>query len=311
MKFIGIDVAKDKLDLFDGKEFSQVGNDEKSIKDYFSSLSVDAYRIVMEATGKHHWLLHRLLTSMGFEVMVINPFRGRNFARSLNVNCKTDKVDAKLLSLYGEKMEFKATACMDETQMSLQELSRYLDDLKKTKKDLAGRRREARLKFIEDSVGKAIESIEKEIEAVEKKLNETVDNNAEIREIVTLLVSIPGIGRLTALVLISLLKELGQVNKKEVAALAGLAPYNNDSGVFKGKRRIKGGRYDIRSHLYFPAMGAATRHNPRLKAFYDHLVAKGKPKKVALTACMRKLLVWANAMIAQKVSWNECCDKAG
>lgn len=306
MKYIGIDVAKSKLDLFDGRRFSQLGNDEKSINDYFSRLSIDEYRIVMEATGKYHRLAHKLLDLLGFEVMVINPCQSRHFAKSMNVNCKTDKVDAKILAFYGEKMEFIQTPCMDEIQMSLQELSRHLDDLKKTRVDLEARRREARIKFVEESLNKAIDTIEKEIKLTEKKLNETAESDKNLREKVILLESIPGIGRLTALVLISLLRELGKVSKREIAALAGLAPYNNDSGVFKGKRRIKGGRYDVRSHLYLPVVGAATRHNPKLKIFYEHLVAQGKPKKVALTACMRKLLVWANAMISHQVSWLEC-----
>lgn len=306
MKYIGIDVAKNKLDLFNGKDFSQVGNNEKSINDYFSKLSVGEYRIVVEATGKYHRLAHELLTSLGFGVMVINPYQSRHFARSMNVNCKTDKVDAKLLALYGEKIDFVQTIPAENNQISSQELSRHLDDLKKTKINLEARRREARLKFVEKSFDKAIDTIEKEIKSTEKKLDEIINNSENLRKKVALLESIPGVGHSTAITLVSLIKELGGVNKNEIAALSGVAPYNNDSGVFKGKRRIKGGRYDVRTHLYMPILGAATQHNPRLKNFYEHLVAKGKPKKVALTACMRKLLVWANAMLSDQVSWNEC-----
>lgn len=117
--------------------------------------------------------------------------------------------------------------------------------------------------------------------------------------------SIPGIGAKTGLMLLSLLRELGCLEKTEIAALAGLAPANNDSGTFRGKRTIKSGRHDVRSHLYMPTLGAATKHNKRLKKIYDRLVASGKPKKVALTACMRKLIVWANAILMSGEAWVE------
>ena len=110
--------------------------------------------------------------------------------------------------------------------------------------------------------------------------------------------------------LLCYLKELGQVSKREIAALSGLAPVNNDSGKFSGKRHIRGGRRDVRSHLYMPILGAATQHNPRLKIFYNRLVASGKPKKVALTACMRKLVVWANAVVSVGEVWDENYGKS-
>lgn len=299
----GIDVSKDKLDIFYNNQHVSIKNDQQSIKEYFSGISKSS-QIVLEATGKYHRLSHTVLTEMGFAVMVINPYQSRHFAKSLNINCKTDKVDAKILSLYGEKIGFTKTPPLTDTELHLQELMRHLDDLKKIKLELQARKRESR-GFVNSSLDKAIASITEEIKATEKELDEAIDKDAALKEKVNLLLTIPGIGQTTAMSLICLLRELGSVNKRQIAALAGLAPFNNDSGKFKGKRMIKRGRHDVRTHLYMPILGAATQHNPRLKNFYDHLIAKGKLKKVALTACMRKIIVWANAMLTTMTTWGE------
>lgn len=300
---IGIDVAKSKLDIFmEGKQES-VSNDKRSIKKYFRTLDKGS-RIVLEATGKYHRLAHEVLVEMGFPVMVINPYQSRYFARALNIICKTDAVDARVLSLYGERMPFKATEPLAKRELEMQELSRHLDDLKKIKKDLSSRKRES-TGFVAKSLDKPIKALDDEIRKTEEALKGTVKEDDKMQSKVELLESIPGVGTTTAIMLLSYLRELGSVSKTEISALAGLAPMNNDSGVMRGKRSIQRGRKDVRCGLYMPVVGAATMHNARLKAFYERLSAKGKPKKVVLTACMRKLVVWANAILESNQPWVE------
>jgi len=303
MLSVGVDIAKDKIDVYSNGSYAQVSNDAKSIKAHFKGYPENS-RVVMEATGKYHRVAHEVFEEIGLEVMVINPYQSRHFAKAMNLLCKTDKVDAKLLSLFGERMEFKPTKRAGPLEREIQELSRHLDDLKKLKRDLDLRLKESS-GFISRSLKAAIKTLEKQITETDKRLKETFKQDEQLQERLRVVVSIPGIGEATGICLLSFLRELGTLNKREIAALSGLAPVNDESGKHKGKRRIKGGRHDVRSHLYMPTLGSVTRHNPRLKTIYEDLVARGKPKKVAITACMRKLVVWANAMLATNTLWEE------
>lgn len=298
---IGLDISKEKIDCF-WKKHEQISNDAESIKQHFDKFD-RSLRIIMEATGKYHRIAHQVLEQLGFQVMVINPYQSKHFAKSLNLICKTDKVDAKMLALFGEKMNFKPTKCSSELQGKIQDLSRHLDDLKRLYHATDMRLQESD-GFIKKSLTKVINCLNKQIEATENQLKSLIKEDEALSKKLQCLISIPGVGETTAIYLLSYLKELGHVSKREIAALAGLAPINNESGKFRGKRHIKGGRHDIRAHLYMPILGAATRHNPVLKTFYDRLVAAGKPKKVALTACMRKFIVWVNAMLKSGQEWD-------
>jgi transposase len=300
---VGIDIAKYKLDIYVNNVIHSIKNTEESIISFFKEID-KTKKILMEATGKYHRLCHKLLTKMGFLVMVINPYQSRHFAKAMNVLCKTDAVDAKILAMYADKMDFKATKPAEDKEMELQELSHHLSDLQKIKQDLESRNREAD-KITNKSINKVLSTIIEEIESIEKKLLESVKNDAEMKEKFDLLCTIPGIGTATAIMLLSYLRELGTIDKKEIAALSGLAPVNNDSGTHKGRRTVRGGRHHLRSSLYMPVLGAATKHNKKLNKFYNNLVARGKPKKQALTACMRKLVVWANAVLATKTPWDD------
>ena len=159
--------------------------------------------------------------------------------------------------------------------------------------------------FIARSLIRALKAIDSEIKGTELALKEVINSDPILQTNCALLKTIPGVGEPTALMFLSYLRELGQATSKEIAALSGLAPMNNESGAFKGKRRIKGGRHDVRTGLYMPILGAATQHNKRLKEIYTRLVAAGKLKKVALTACMRKLVIWANAILKSQKPWDE------
>lgn len=300
---IGIDVSKKKLDIFDGKRAFTIENDDKAIRNAFKGYALDS-RIIMEATGKYHRLAHAVLHDMGFKVMVINPYQSRNFAKAMNILCKTDGVDAKVLSLFGKSVEFKESKPERANQALMRDLSRHLEDLKRMKTELELRLREAD-GFILASLKEVKDSLLSQIARTESQLKEISSSDDQISKSKGFLTTIPGIGETTAIMLCSLLKELGHVSPKEIGALTGLAPMNNESGTFKGKRRIRGGRHEIRCALYMPVLGAATRHNPRLMALYKRMVQNGKPKKVALTACARKLIVWANAMLANNQPWQE------
>lgn len=306
---MGLDIAKEKIDCYCDGVHSQIANNAKAIKGHFSAISREC-QILMEATGVYHRTAHRVLEQMGFGVMVINPYQSKHFAKALNLICKTDKVDAKLLWLYAEKMDFKVTVCAEQEEETLQDMSRHLSDLKEVEHSFTMRLREA-TGVVKKSLTKLLGATQREILMIEKSLLTLIEADESLSKKCDCLTSIPGVGEVTAVFLLSSLRELGRVNKREIAALSGLAPMNNDSGQFKGKRRMRGGRREIRAHLYMPILGAATQHNPRLKAFYQRLVASGKPKKVALGACMRKLIVWANTLLATEACWDENYAESG
>jgi len=299
---VGMDIGKYKIDVFYAGTHHVIGNNAKAVGRFVKSLPQNS-RVVMEATGKYHRLCHEILHVQGIEVMVINPFQSRNFAKSVNVICKTDKTDALILASYCERMEFRPTPVPTQAERGMQELFNHLEDLKAQRTALNNRTDGAE-GFVLKSLKSALKAIAREIEKTEAELERVVADNEEIKEKCGLLETIPGIGRGTALMLMSRVRELGSLNKNRIAALTGLAPRNNDSGTVRGRRYVYGGRADVRAKLYLPVLGAATRHNPALKVFYDRLLKNGKQKKVALTACMRKMIIWANAVLEKKQAWD-------
>lgn len=302
---IGIDVSKSKLDIFYCEKLFTILNTPKEISKFFKKLAFQGNsKVVLEATGKYHRLAHKILVDLGYEVMVINPFQSRHFAKAMNVICKTDAVDARILALYAEKMEFKSTPLQTKEELTMQELSRHIEDLKKIRIEL-GLRLQQSDGFVAKSLRKAIKAIKEQIQGAEEKLNYLVANDDKLFTKCELLESIPWVGHQTAIMLLCHLRELGTLTRKQIVGLSGLAPINNDSGLFRGKRTVRGGRKDVRSNLYMPILGAATQHNKRLKVFYDRLVNDGKDKKVALVACMRKLIIWANSVLATSKAWEE------
>ena len=302
---VGIDVSKDKLDFYrsDNERCDAVENKPQAIRKAFKSLPPSSCKVILEATGKYHRTSHRVLAALGFEVILVNPYQVRNFARALNLQCKTDKLDAKVLSQYAQKMPTEVRAGMSKLEEDIQELTRHLDDLKPMRKVLKCRRHEAK-GFVKKSLEKSIKALDKEIDKTSDELDKQINSSDELREKSELLQSIPGVGSLTAHILLSLVRELGKLSKAEIASLTGLAPMNWDSGKSQGKRRIGRGRHDVRRHLYMPVLGSISRHNSRLKEIYQRLVKAGKPKMVAITACMRKLVVWANAILASGKKWD-------
>lgn len=303
---IGIDVGKRYLDIhiLEVDRHLQVTNDVDGIRELLKILSrYKLTRVIVEATGGYERNLVEALAEAAMPVIVVQPTNVRQFAKAQGVLAKTDKIDAKLIALFGAKME-------PEIRPISSKKVRYVRDLLARKRQLMEARTQELNRHqkapvaLQRSHNRSIKFLEKEIDWVNTQLQKAVHDVAEWQHTYELLTSVPGIGDGVAYTLLGELPELGSLTNRQVAALCGLAPYNKDSGAMSGKRRIKGGRAPIRTVLYM-AMMCCIQHNPVIQQFYDRLVAEGKHKKVALTACMRKMMTFLNAMIRDGKAWQE------
>lgn len=303
--YAGIDVGKAHLDVFIHplNIKLKIDNDQSGVRKLVRlCVKHDVRLVAMEATGKYHRHAHEALHAAGVPVAVVNPFRSRQFADSLGKLAKTDAIDAKILASFAQLIQPEPTPPPTKQQKALRDLNtarrqvlQEIGDLKRqlycTDHALAARQIRARLKMAERH--KAV--LEVEIETL-------IQADAEMREKFSILTSIPFIGKVTATVLISDLSELGNVNSKQIAALAGVAPMSWDSGAKQGQRMIRGGRQTVRNALYMCAVGL-TRHKDGFGQHYQRLVGLGKHPKVAITAVMRKLVILANTLIAENRCW--------
>jgi transposase len=303
--FVGIDVSKKWLDIeiHPTGQRQRVSNDAGCIRDLSLQLKNDPIeRVIIEATGGYENKLVEEFCAQGLPVSVVNPFRVRKFAEGMNWFAKTDKIDAKVLANFGEKANPRLTVLPGEVEKRLAGL---LNRRKQVLEMIAAER--SRLENIDVNIRPYIESIietlETQLAELDKEINQLTSSTPDVKKKNTLLLTVPGVGRITSAVLIARLPELGVCNRKQIAALVGTAPYNQDSGTKKGKRRTKGGREDIRCVLYM-AILSATRFNPIIKSYYDKLIKAGKLTKVAQVACMRKLLVILNTMMRTQTAWN-------
>jgi len=303
--FFGIDVSKSALDLAQwGKEkvtrFENTADGiEKIVKTISAETSVKL--IVVEASGGFERAMVVAMTSASLPVVVVNPTRVRNFARAKGQLAKTDRIDAQIIAAFGEAIRPEVRSIKTEDQQQIKALvtrRRQLIDMQTAEKN----RRTSIAPELRPRLEKHLTWLADEIKEIEKELETWVDQNVVWREKRELLESVPGIGAITAYTLLADFSELGDLSRQQVAALAGLAPFNRDSGRFRGRRHIFGGRSDVRSVLYMATL-SSIQHNPKIKAFYKRLLAKGKLKKVAITACMRKLLTILNALIRDRVPW--------
>lgn len=304
--YVGIDVSKANLDIHirPSGEFFTVSNDSEGIAtliDHLHPLAPE--RIVMEATGGLETSASLKLTNAGLPAVVVNARQIRGFAIAIGKLAKTDPIDAAVISQFAGAVCPEVRNVLDKTEQELANLTvrrRQLVDMRTAEKN--------RLLQVEgkvrDSVCQMIEFLNEQISQIDKQIIETVESSPVQKKKDDILQSIPGIGQTISGVLIARLPELGELGNKQISALAGLAPFNNDSGKKQGRRRIYGGRAAVRSHLYMGTL-SAIRFNPVIKTFYKHLTDAGKAKKVALTACARKLLVIANAMIKNNSLWDE------
>lgn len=304
-KHIGIDVSKRVFDLHILEEardmhFDYTPEQVKKCVEFLSKLSVEL--VVMEATGGYEMALAGEIQAAGMPVAVVNPRRIRDFAKAAGTMAKTDKLDARIIARYGATLKPPPNGVVDAQSRKLRALVARRNQLVQMRTAEKNRMEHVFDKTVARSVKAMIATLEKEIQKVQKQISDHIEQQPELKRKAEILKSIPGIGDTTASMLVVELPELGLANKKEIAALVGVAPMNRDSGMFRGKRMTGGGRRDIRAGLFMPTL-VAIQHNPVIRRFYQHLLNQGKAKMTAVVAAMRKLLVILNTMIRKNEVW--------
>jgi transposase len=300
----GIDVSKGRLDvclLPEGEAF-HVANDQGGIDELVGRFEqARPELVVLEATGHYERPAASAIAAAGIAVAVVNPRQVRDFAKAKGRLAKTDKIDAEILARFAAAIDPPPSVLPDEEAQALQAIltrRRQLLVMLSAEKNRLGMAPEALAKRIRAHV----RWLEKELERTDRELDEAVQQSEVWRRNEELLRSVPGVGPVLARTLLAELPELGTITHKRLSALVGVAPFNRDSGQGRGKRETWGGRAPVRAALYMGAL-VATRHNPILKEFYERLLSAGKPKKVALVACMRKLLSILNAVVRDGAIW--------
>lgn len=302
--FVGIDVAKHTLEvgLLPAKETFQLAHDEAGIDAIVARLRALAPKlIVMEATGGLETALAASLIGASLRVAVVNPRQARDFAKACGLLAKTDRIDALALARFAEAIKPEPRAGKDPA-------TQLLDQLVTRRRQLVNMRVQEQLRLASaspvqaKSINKHLSWLDQQIARIERDTAQQIRNSPGWRAKDDLLQSIPGVGDVTSHTMLAKLPELGSLNRHKIAALTGIAPLNNDSGTFKGKRSIWGGRADVRTILYMATL-SAMRFNPVLKRFHDRLIAAGKLQKVAIVACMRKLVTIMNAIIKTNTPW--------
>ncbi len=301
---VGVDVGKFSLDVYVYEKAIHFADENTTagIKRILKRLShYDVKRLVVEATGRYEFELAQAAFDKKITVCIVKPSSVRQYAKAINLTAKTDKLDAELIAEYAAIVQPMATPRRSKNLIAI--------------KDLIARRRQVigmrtqelnRLKIMgksfEVSCKRIIRHLDEEIARLEKRLAKHVEAQADWTDKQRILKSAPGVGDTLVYTLLADLPEIGELNRREVSSLVGVAPMNRDSGKQRGKRRIKGGRFAVRTVLYMATL-SAIQCNPVIKAFYNQLVAQGKHKKVALTACMRKFIIMLNAMVRDRCEW--------
>jgi transposase len=304
--FVGIDVSKKSLDvalLPQAKSFTVLYSTEGLAQLFRQLPQPGSCLIVVEATGGYQRRLVAEATAAGHRVAVVNPRQVRDFARSLNILAKTDKIDARVIARFAQHIQPRTVEKTPEKQAELQQLivrRRQLVDMRTAEQN---RMDTVSSKTVQKSSRQLLDLVGKQIERLEKEIAELLESDDDWKHKAQIVDSAPGVGPKTAATLVAELPELGNLNRQEIAALVGLAPFNRDSGSFRGKRAIWGGRASVRSALYMAAL-TARRCNPVIQRFAQRLEAEGKRFKVVMTACMRKLLVILNTMVKNNTCWN-------
>jgi transposase len=302
---VGIDVSKDRLDVAvrpSGEAFSVERNGSGLDRLVGRLRELSPQLVALEATGGFETVAAAALGGAGLPVVIVNPAQIRAFAKAIGQRAKTDPIDAAVIAHFAEATKPPVRPLPDEA-------CRLLADLVARRRQIvemigAERQRDKRITLsrLKRSIARLVKALEKELASVDADIDDAVRGSPAWREKEDLLASVPGVGPIIARTLIADLPELGQLNRKEIAALAGLAPFTRQSGQWRGRSFIGGGRKTVRTALFMGAL-VAKQHNPILKAFFDRLVAAGKPKMVALIAVARKLLTILNAILRDKTSW--------
>ncbi|WP_375340891.1 IS110 family transposase [Candidatus Dehalogenimonas loeffleri] len=303
--FVGIDISKATIDVtvHESKEHWTFTNDENGIKKLTNLMrKVSPDLIVMESTGSYEVAVAYELSACGYPVAVVNPRHIRDFARSTGLLAKTDVLDARVIARFAATIKPAPRVLPDEDTQRLAAIMsrrRQLVAMLTAEKNRLGQAN----RIIKERIAQHISWLEQELDDINKESGSMIETNPEWKEKSDIMQSVPGVGPNLSLTLLSDLPELGNLNRKQIAALCGLAPFNRDSGQMRGKRSIWGGRSSVRAAVYMAAF-SAVRWNPLLREFYQRLVDSGKRRKVALVACMRKLLCILNAMLKNRTVWN-------
>ena len=303
--YVGIDVSKGRLDVAIGEQglFWNVANDEKGIAQLVERMKeVQPQLIVLESTGGLELPVMAELYACKIPVALVNPGRVREFARSIGLLAKTDKLDARLLARFAEAVRPPVTHMPDEQEQHLIALVTRRRQLIEMLVAEQNRLNTVRLS-LRENLEKHIIWLRQALKDLDQEIQEFIQQSPIWKDKQDLLQSVPGVGPVTACTLLAELPELGTLDRKRIAALVGVAPFNDDSGHRRGKRRVKGGRSSVRNVLYMAAL-SASKFNPILNRFYQSMIKRGKEKKVALIACMRKLLTFLNAILRDQKQWN-------
>jgi transposase len=304
---LGIDVSKRRLDLAysDGHAPAPIDYDDQGLRALLQLLRQrPASLVVVESTGGIERPLLDCLLDAGVPVARVEPGRVRHFAKADAQLAKTDAIDARVLALFGQRMAPRLLEKRSKNRDELDALVTCRRQLLLVKTEQANRRRNVKSKPALKAIDAVLATLDKQIDALDRQIEKLIDSDDDFRDIDRILQSVPGVGiGLSAAVLASF-SELGTLHKNKAAALLGVAPFNHDSGQHKGTRHVRGGRVDVRNVFYMAAY-AATKFNPVIKAFYERLTAKGKPFKLAVTACMRKLVGYLNVMLRQQLTWDQ------
>jgi len=302
---IGIDISKANLDCYAypagaERQFANTAKGHKALIAWLRQWQVE--RIAYEATATYHRVLEVALAD--WPCVKLNPERARRFAQATGTLAKTDRIDAMLLARMAATLHPPVRPAQSAEQAQLAELINARDGLVRDRTALKNREKNLTIAILKRQCKQRLEQIERHIEALDTEISSLIADNAALARRHQILTSIAGVGTLTANQLIATMPELGSLDNKQAASLAGLAPVARQSGKWKGKSFIRGGRPNVRQALYMPALVAA-RFNPSLKAKYQKLVARGKPAKIAITAVMRNLIVTANALLKADRCWQQ------
>ena len=304
--FIGIDIAKRHLDVHCSSEgpTGRFDNANEGIALLIKQIKKrNPVCIVVESTGGYEVPLVGELHVAKLPVSVVNPRQVRDFARATGRLAKTDRIDAEVLALFAQAIRPRLSSVPDKTTEAIRRLVVRRRQLLEMHQAEANHSEYILDKIIQRSINRMLRMLDKELDAVNRKLQDIISSSPVWKVKADLLASVPGIGDTTVAALLAELPELGSLNRRQVAALVGVAPINRDSGMMRGKRTTGGGRSSVRKALYMPTL-VAIRHNPKIKVFYIHLLDNGKAKMTAIVACMRKLLITINAMLRDQRQWN-------
>jgi len=304
---IGVDVSKAKLDVALGSNGSleTIANNQQDIVQWIGKLpNPSEVFVVVEATGGYEGRLVDLLHQAGVTLAVVNPRRVRDFAKGIGVDAKTDPIDAKLIACYGEVVKPQCHVAKTDSEKKLEALVTRRRQLLGLINQENNRLQQVRDQEIQKFIRESLESLKKQVKEIDQRIAKCVAQDKQNARKIEILQSVKGVGAVTVSTFIAELPELGDLNRGQISKLVGVAPMNRDSGNKQGKRFTSGGRSSVRRVLYMATL-VATRFNPHIKAFYVRLLAKGKPKKVALVAAMRKLLTILNTIIKKDELWSE------